>query len=82
LVRKDSNLVELKSDGNTKVVLHASPFKLELYSDDNLIALFNSKNLLKFEHLRTKEYGKSSSFFFVVVERVSLSNSLLIFFKK
>lgn len=55
IVRKDSNQIELKSESNIKVVLNAKPFKLELYSQDVLIALINSKSLLKFEHLRTKE---------------------------
>lgn len=54
-MRKDANQVELKSESKIKVILNAKPFKLELFSNDVLIALINSKNLLKFEHLRTKE---------------------------
>ena len=55
LIRRDTSQVELKSESNIKVVLNAKPFKLELYSNDVLIALINSKNLLKFEHLRLKQ---------------------------
>jgi hypothetical protein len=55
LVRKDANQVELKSESKIKVILNSKPFKLELFSNDVLIALINSKNLLKFEHLRTRE---------------------------
>lgn len=56
LIRKSANTIEIKSDTSIKAILYSTPFKLELYSGDYLIALFNSKNLLKFEHLRTKEY--------------------------
>ena len=55
IVKKDSNLVELKSSYNTRVILYFNPLKLEFYIDDYLVASYNSKSLLKFEHLRAKK---------------------------
>ncbi|CAF0929444.1 unnamed protein product [Brachionus calyciflorus] len=54
VVRKDSNQIELKNGLNNRVVLYAYPLKAEFYIGDFLVTSFNSKNLLKFEHLRTK----------------------------
>ena len=55
ILKKDSNLVELKSSQNTRVILYLNPLKLEFYIDGYLVASYNSKSLLKFEHLRTKK---------------------------
>lgn len=54
IVRKDSEIVELKNSLNNKVVLYSNPLRAEFYIGDYLVASFNSKNLLKFEHLRNK----------------------------
>lgn len=40
---------------NSKVVLYANPLKVEFYIGDYLVTSFNSKQLLKFEHLRVKQ---------------------------
>lgn len=52
--KKDSDTVELKNGLNNKVILYANPLKAEFYIGDYLVTSFNSKNLLKFEHTRTK----------------------------
>lgn len=56
MVRRDSNAIELKSDLNSRVVLNSDPLKVEFYIDNYLVLSFNAKQLLKFEHLRAKEY--------------------------
>lgn len=55
IVKQDSNQVELKSSYNNRAILYANPLKLEFYIGDYLVSSFNSKHLLKFEHLRVKE---------------------------
>jgi len=55
-VRRDESLIELKSnEGNNRAILYARPFKLEFYIGDYLVTTFNSRQLLKFEHLRLRE---------------------------
>ncbi len=55
IVKQDAHMVELKSERNSRVVLSADPLKVEFYIGDYLVLSFNSKQLLKFEHLRLKE---------------------------
>jgi alpha 1,3-glucosidase len=54
IVKKDSNLVEMKSGHDSRVILYTTPLKLEFYIGDYLVVSYNSKSLLKFEHLRTR----------------------------
>ncbi len=56
MVKRDSNTVEVVSDENKslRVLVYSNPFKVEFYTDNQLVVAFNSKHLLKFEHLRTK----------------------------
>lgn len=55
VVKRDENLIELKTPLNNRVILFSNPLKLDFYIGDYLVTSLNSKNLLKFEHLRTKE---------------------------
>ncbi|XP_017888200.1 neutral alpha-glucosidase AB isoform X2 [Ceratina calcarata] len=53
LVEKTADHVTITNEGN-KVVLYANPFRVDLYSQDILVASGNARGLLRFEHLRTK----------------------------
>lgn len=55
VVKHDTNSVVLRSKHNNKVVLYFNPLKVEFYIGDYLVTSFNSRQLLKFEHLRQKE---------------------------
>jgi len=56
IVKKDTSQIHLASvtDKNLKTIITTNPLKFEFFSSDVLITSINSKNLLKFEHLRTK----------------------------
>lgn len=41
-------------NGQNKAVIHVSPFKIDLYSGDQLVISANARGLMRFEHLRTK----------------------------
>jgi len=56
-VKRDAAQIELKSNQSSRIILYANPLKVEFYIEDYLVTTFNSKNLLKFEHLRTKTEG-------------------------
>lgn len=56
VVKQDANMIEFKSSSNNnRAILYREPIRLEFFIGDYLVASFNSKNLLKFEHLRLKE---------------------------
>jgi len=57
IVKRDAAQIELKSNQSSRIILNANPLKVEFYIEDYLVTTFNSKNLLKFEHLRTKTEG-------------------------
>ncbi|XP_065342751.1 neutral alpha-glucosidase AB [Cloeon dipterum] len=42
------------TNGHNKAVLHASPFKIDLYNGKTLMMSLNAQGLLKFEHYRQK----------------------------
>lgn len=49
-------MVEIKSIHNdNRVILYSKPLKIEFYIGQYLVTSFNSRQLLKFEHLRMKE---------------------------
>ncbi|XP_015112799.1 neutral alpha-glucosidase AB [Diachasma alloeum] len=54
------NIAESQSDhvtvtsGPSKAIIHFSPFRVDLYSDDHLVVSANARGLMRFEHLRTK----------------------------
>lgn len=54
IVRQDPSQIELKNSLNNRVILYSNPLKVEFYIGDYLVTSFNSRNLLKFEHFRTK----------------------------
>lgn len=55
IIKNDQTLIELQSPLNNRVIVYLNPLKLEFYIGDYLVTSFNSKNLLKFEHLREKK---------------------------
>ncbi|KAH0541134.1 neutral alpha-glucosidase AB [Cotesia glomerata] len=57
LVETTSDHVTVKS-GSNKVILYFSPFKVDLYSDEQLVISTNARGLMRFEHLRTKPAPK------------------------
>ena len=83
--KRDSNTIELKSEQNSRVVINAEPLKVEFYIGDYLVLSLNSKHLLKFEHLRVKEYVDfcciiSDSFIFrLFCENKSSFSALMLF---
>lgn len=58
------NLVEKTAEhitftnGENKVILYATPFRVDFYSQDVLVISANAKGLMRFEHLRTKPASK------------------------
>lgn len=63
------NIVDKSKDGFTletldeknkrknKVIIHASPFRLDIYSGNDLVLVGNQRGLFNFEHYRTKPQG-------------------------
>ncbi|XP_015603638.1 neutral alpha-glucosidase AB [Cephus cinctus] len=58
LVERSTDSVTV-SNGQNKVVLYAKPFRVDLYSDDQLVISANARGLMRFEHLRTKPEPKA-----------------------
>ncbi|XP_063995698.1 neutral alpha-glucosidase AB isoform X1 [Diachasmimorpha longicaudata] len=58
IVESLSNNVTVTS-GPNKAVLHFSPFRVDLYSGDQLVVSANARGLMRFEHLRTKAVKQS-----------------------
>ena len=52
-VEKSDETVTVKSGPNKAVLFH-SPFKVDLYSHDQLVISANARGLMRFEHIRTK----------------------------
>jgi hypothetical protein len=51
-------MVELRSSKNdNRVIVYSKPLKIEFYIGQYLVSSFNSRQLLKFEHLRLKEFA-------------------------
>ncbi|XP_013773829.1 neutral alpha-glucosidase AB-like isoform X2 [Limulus polyphemus] len=44
--------------GKNKAIIHANPFRLDVYSGDQHVISANTRGLMKFEHYRTKEQPK------------------------
>lgn len=53
VVEKADNAVTIKS-GDNKVVLMGAPFRIDLYSGNNLVISGNARGLLRFEHQQVK----------------------------
>lgn len=54
IVNRDDSHIELKSAQNNRVTVYARPLRVDFFIGDYLVTSLNSKNLLKFEHLRSK----------------------------
>lgn len=59
--KPSSLIVESRTDtkaiivsGRNKVILQASPLKIEFYQDELVVVTLNAKGLMRFEHLRPK----------------------------
>lgn len=52
-VEKSEEFVTVKSGAN-KAVLYFRPFKIDLYSRDQLVISTNARGLMRFEHIRNK----------------------------
>ncbi|PSN57770.1 hypothetical protein C0J52_07257 [Blattella germanica] len=53
VVERTAEFVSIKSGPNT-VQVHAIPFRVDLYSGDQLVISANARGLMRFEHLRLK----------------------------
>ncbi|XP_069692372.1 neutral alpha-glucosidase AB [Periplaneta americana] len=53
IAERTADFVTVKS-GSNKVIVHAAPFRVDLYSGDQLVISANARGLMKFEHLRHK----------------------------
>ncbi|XP_066584343.1 neutral alpha-glucosidase AB isoform X2 [Prorops nasuta] len=56
-VEKATDHIVLVS-GNSKAILYANPFRVDVYAGDALIISANARGLMRFEHLRTKKEPK------------------------
>ncbi|XP_043482862.1 neutral alpha-glucosidase AB [Leptopilina heterotoma] len=56
-VEKSEEFVTVKSGAN-KAVLYFRPFKIDLYSRDQLVISTNARGLMRFEHIRNKPEPK------------------------
>ena len=54
LTKLDENYLEGQFGKLGKFLLQAKPFRLDLFSNDQLVMSTNSKNLFHFEHYRNK----------------------------
>ena len=55
LVSQDSNSI-ISVFENTRVVITANPFRIDFHTNDQPTVSINSQGLLKFEHLRKKQW--------------------------
>lgn len=53
LVEKTKERVVVKN-GNGKAIINANPFRVDLYSGEELVISANAKGLMRFEHIRQK----------------------------
>lgn len=53
VVSQDSEKVIISS-GPNKAVIYGSPFRIDLFSGDQLVIRANAQGLMKFEHYRLK----------------------------
>lgn len=54
ITKSDENFVEGTFGKTAKFILHAKPFRLDLFINDIFVISMNSKNLFNFEHYRKK----------------------------
>ena len=53
IIERNAELISIKS-GQNKVVVHAIPFSVNIYSNDELVITANARGLMRFEHMRHK----------------------------
>jgi alpha 1,3-glucosidase len=54
-VLKAGHLVQFGKDGEGSALIQLNPFAINVYSGEELVAMFNHKGWLQFEHLRKKD---------------------------
>lgn len=54
VLKRDKESVTVQFKDN-KAVIHASPFKIEFYKGDNVVAVVNARGLFEYEHFRKKQ---------------------------
>jgi len=76
--KKNDNGFEAKlGDNKNKVVVNASPFRVDVYSDDKLVISGNQRGLFKFEHYRPKQTGNLNlNYIFYIINKnaINLTN--------
>jgi alpha 1,3-glucosidase len=53
VIEKTAEFISVKAGAN-RVTVHAIPFRVDLYSDDQLVISANARGLMRFEHMRPK----------------------------
>jgi alpha 1,3-glucosidase len=53
VIEKTAELVSVES-GTNRVIVHAIPFHVDLFSGDELVISVNARGLMRFEHIRLK----------------------------
>lgn len=75
VLSRDKETVTVQYKDN-KAVVYASPFKIEFYKGDSVVAVLNARGLFEFEHFRKKkEEGWVMSIFRFIL---SFKNKLLL----
>jgi alpha 1,3-glucosidase len=53
IIEKTAEFVSVNAGAN-RVTIHASPFRVDLFSGDELVISANARGLMRFEHIRLK----------------------------
>jgi alpha 1,3-glucosidase len=53
VIEKTAEFISVKA-GAKRVVIHAIPFRVDLFSEDQLVISANARGLMRFEHIRPK----------------------------
>ncbi len=54
ITKSDINQIEGRFGKTARFLLHAKPFRLDLFTNDIFVMSVNSKNMFNFEHHRKK----------------------------
>lgn len=53
IIEKTAEFISLSAGAN-RVIVHAIPFRVDLFSGDQLVISANTRGLMRFEHIRQK----------------------------
>jgi alpha 1,3-glucosidase len=53
VLEKTTEFISVKAGAN-RVTIHAIPFRVDLFSEDQLVISANARGLMRFEHIRPK----------------------------